>query len=111
MVRHPGGLVCVTTAARILGVSTKRINTLIDQGRLPVIRLPDGTRSDVYVPFDSLLAVPARLNQGKKRKLRRGKDLAEPENPYVEYSREPYKEDFSRFSENHPKYMERKDLE
>lgn len=60
--QHPGGLVTISTAARMLGVSRERVLYLIRRGRLPVVQgCPTEHRLDRFVPVDALLAAPTPL--------------------------------------------------
>lgn len=77
--QHPGGIVPVSVAARILSVSGSRVRFLQRSGRLTRISgLPGGSSRDVFVSLDELLMAPfvaevggrgqfARVNTGRAK--------------------------------------------
>lgn len=69
---HPGGLVPLQTAARILGVQARRVRQLIDEGRLPVVEMPDGAQTDRFIPLDALFMAPSSLDRGRPLERRPG---------------------------------------
>lgn len=73
---HPGGLVPVGTAARILGVSRQRVAQLIAAGRIPVLDMPGPSKLDRFIPADALLMIASRADQG--RPLRPNPDKGYP---------------------------------
>lgn len=63
---HPLGVVPVSTASRILGVSHNRVYTLIKEGRLRMVEgMPGGNDRDRFVPFTDLLDAPYAMTRGK----------------------------------------------
>lgn len=66
MTQHPGGIVPVPTACRVLGVSSKRMRDLIAEGKVPVVEgMPGGGERDRFVPIDSLINLPIAANRGR----------------------------------------------
>lgn len=66
MAAFPGGVIQVSTASRVLGVSRQRIERLIEDGRIPLIEgMPGGNLHDRFVPLDALLAAPTMLDSGR----------------------------------------------
>lgn len=62
----PGGVVPVPTAARMLGVSSRRMRALIDAGRLRVVEgMPGGTERDRFIPAVDLINGPFVLDRGQ----------------------------------------------
>lgn len=63
---HPGGVVPVGTAARILGVSIQRIDKLAQDDRITIVSgMPGGNRQDRFVPLDELFYAPTPLEAGR----------------------------------------------
>ncbi|GEM_PF-6965116 len=64
--KHPLGLVPIPTAARMLGVSTRRVRSLIQDGRLDVVEgMPGGNSRDRFIPGVQLINAPFALNRGR----------------------------------------------
>lgn len=83
---HPGGVVPIPTAARILGVQRRRVAELVAEGRLRVVDgMPGGSSRDRFVPVDDLIGAPFREERGRagvygpdnRKKLSAGKRPAE----------------------------------
>lgn len=94
MVRYPGGIVPVCTAARILGVSRQRVRQLIDVHRLPLIDdMPGGNPADVFIPIDALLGAPMAIDTGRPMSLDPSNDNAMVRhfrtNPWADVTGEP----------------------
>lgn len=59
MKEHPYGVVPVPTVARMMSVTTNRVRSLIDQGRLSVVDgMPGGNERDRFIPVDELIDAP-----------------------------------------------------
>jgi hypothetical protein len=66
MREHPGGIVPLNVAARMLGVTGRRLRVLERLGRLSTIRgMPGSLKGDRFVAVDELLRAPFRLNRGQ----------------------------------------------
>jgi hypothetical protein len=66
MRHHPTGIVPIPTAARILGVSPKRIHRLIVEGRFTVISdMPGGNDRDRFIPIEELINAPFGMMRGR----------------------------------------------
>lgn len=64
--QYPLGIVPVPTAARILGVSARRLRSLVDEGRIRVVEgMPGGTDRDKFVPVLDLIDGPFVLDRGQ----------------------------------------------
>lgn len=62
----PGGLVPLPTAARMLGVSPRRVRALVDEGRIRLIDgMPGGSDRDRFVPVVDLIDGPFVLDRGQ----------------------------------------------
>ena len=66
MLAHPGGLVNIATAARILAVSRTRMHKLVRLKQLPVIEgMPNGGPTDRFIPIDALIGAPSPAHTGR----------------------------------------------
>ena len=62
----PLGVVPLPTAARMLGVSTRRVRAMIENGRLRLVEgMPGGTERDRFVHVVDLIDAPFVLNRGR----------------------------------------------
>lgn len=65
MTVFPGGVVPTGTAARLLGISRRRMNEIIRLGRVPLIEgMPGGSKRDRFVPVDALIGLATALEPG-----------------------------------------------
>ncbi|MBL4882948.1 MAG: hypothetical protein JKY95_00245 [Planctomycetaceae bacterium] len=63
---HPGGVVPIPTAARMLSVTSNRVRQLIDDGRLLVVDgMPGGNERDRFIPVDQLIDAPFAMTRGR----------------------------------------------
>ncbi len=64
--QYPLGIVPVPTAARMLGVSGRRLRSLVEEGRIRLIEgMPGGTDRDKFVPVLDLIDGPFTLDRGR----------------------------------------------
>lgn len=64
--QYPMGIVPVPTAARILGVSGRRLRSLVEEGRIRIVEgMPGGTDRDKFVPVLDLIDGPFTLDRGR----------------------------------------------
>lgn len=64
--QYPMGLIPVTTAARVLGVTHRRVYALIEEGRLRLVDdMPGGNDRDRFIPFTDLLDAPYGMTRGR----------------------------------------------
>lgn len=62
----PLGVVPIPTAARMLGVSPRRVRSLVEDKRIRVVDgMPGGTDRDRFIPVIDLIDAPFVLNRGQ----------------------------------------------
>ncbi len=63
---YPLGLVPITTAARVLGVTPNRVHQLIEYEQIRVVEgMPNGTRRDRFIPVEDLIDAPFAMARGR----------------------------------------------
>ncbi len=66
MRQHPGGLVPVGQAARMLRVTRAQMNRLVASNRFTIVTMPGGAaKLDRFIPVDQLMRAPTSLTRGR----------------------------------------------
>jgi hypothetical protein len=72
--RHPGGIVTVGKAAKMLNVSPQHVRRLIADGKLPSFPAPSEI-GGTWIPVAALLGAPTPLERGRPRLRTTGNPL------------------------------------
>lgn len=83
---YPGGVVPVSTAARVLGCRRQNVERLIADGKLRLVQgMPGGGPRDKFVPVADLFTAPTGLEAGRawSRDIGTGAMVREPTPPTI----------------------------
>lgn len=83
---YPGGVVPITTAARVLGCRRQNVERLIADGKLRLVHgMPGGGPRDKFVPVADLYTAPTGLEAGRawSREIGTGALVREPTSPEI----------------------------